>query len=94
MYQNKRAAVKRARTGDAERATIFWGYVLFIFTIVSFVVFLYATIISKLLPDTNYKILIWIKYDHYYCWLIPTTIPVTYLFIYLNWMSLKFFRHN
>jgi len=94
MYQNKRAAVKRARTGDAERATVFWGYVILICTVCSFVAFSYATIISKVLPETGYKFLDGIKYDHYYCWLIPTMIPVTYLFIYLNWMSLKFFRHN
>eukprot|EP01102_Stenamoeba_stenopodia_P003426 TRINITY_DN13425_c0_g1_i1.p2 TRINITY_DN13425_c0_g1~~TRINITY_DN13425_c0_g1_i1.p2 ORF type:complete len:115 (+),score=24.51 TRINITY_DN13425_c0_g1_i1:185-529(+) len=33
-------------------------------------------------------------YYVYYPFLINATIPVTLMFIYINWASLKFFRHN
>lgn len=32
--------------------------------------------------------------DEYYIYLIPLTIPSFVIFIYVNWLSLKFFRHN
>ncbi len=32
--------------------------------------------------------------DRYYCLLIPLSIPVTLLAVYLNWVGLKLFRHN
>lgn len=40
------------------------------------------------------NILDWIKDDYFYCMLVPVTIPVTVIAVYLNWLSLKFFRHN
>ena len=30
----------------------------------------------------------------YYCYVVTATIPATFVFIYFNWLSLKFFRHN
>lgn len=35
-----------------------------------------------------------IELDVYYCYLLPLTIPVSFLAFYANWVSLKFFRHN
>uniref|UniRef100_K3X9E8 Uncharacterized protein n=1 Tax=Globisporangium ultimum (strain ATCC 200006 / CBS 805.95 / DAOM BR144) TaxID=431595 RepID=K3X9E8_GLOUD len=35
-----------------------------------------------------------IERDVYYCYLVPLTIPVTFVACYANWVSLKFFRHN
>jgi len=32
--------------------------------------------------------------DTYYCVLVPLTLPVAVFFILLNWMGMKFFRHN
>jgi hypothetical protein len=40
------------------------------------------------------KLLDWIKYDNYYCLLIPITAIVWIYFILWNWMGMKFFRHN
>jgi len=54
----------------------------------------YALAISKLLPDTGFVLLDAIKHDRYYSYLLAATIPVTLIFIYFNWLSLKFFRHS
>jgi len=54
----------------------------------------YAGVISKFLPDTGIILLDDIKYDYYYCYLVPLTILPTYMVIYLNWLSMKFFEFN
>ena len=55
----------------------------------------YAIVISKSLPHTaNGFITTNIRNDHYYCYLLPLAIPSTILFIYLNWVGMKFFRNN
>lgn len=43
---------------------------------------------------SNTSILRAIEDDVYYCYLLPLTIPVSFLAFYANWVSLKFFRHN
>ena len=40
------------------------------------------------------NLLLALERDVYYCDLVPLTIPVTILVSYVNWVSLKFFRHN
>ena len=30
----------------------------------------------------------------YYCYLLPSCVPATIIFVIANWFSLKFFRHN
>lgn len=32
--------------------------------------------------------------DLYYVFLVPLTIPTFYMFIYMNWLGMKFFKHN
>lgn len=70
--------------------------VLFIITaLVIFTFSLYAFIISKFfMPYTGNQILDWIKDDEYYCCLIPSTIVTTLLFMYVNWVAMKYFRHS
>ena len=59
-----------------------------------FVFEIYALIVSKLfMPYTGHVVIDWIKDDEYYCVLIPILIPVTVVFMYLNWLSMKFFKH-
>lgn len=41
-----------------------------------------------------FQILNRIKYDDYYCFLIPTTGLVWIYWVMWNWMGMKFFRHN
>ena len=51
-------------------------------------------VFSKLMPLTGNTILDSIKNDSYYALLVPATLPVLVIFFFLNWLSLKFFRHN
>ena len=74
--------------------TYCFGYGVLVVVMGFFVVAIYMTVISKIMPYTENAILDAIKDDMYYCFLLPLTIPVGVLFVYLNWMSLKFFRHN
>ncbi|CAO0799302.1 unnamed protein product [Mucor circinelloides] len=74
--------------------TYLYGYALLIGTIFVFVMSGYSIIGSKYMPDTNNKILDWIKYDNYYCLLVPITAIVWIYWVLWNWMGMKFFRHN
>ncbi|KAL0145106.1 phosphatidylinositol N-acetylglucosaminyltransferase subunit Y-domain-containing protein [Mucor lusitanicus] len=74
--------------------TYLYGYALLIATIFVFVMSGYSIIGSKYMPDTNNKVLDWIKYDNYYCLLIPITAIVWIYWVLWNWMGMKFFRHN
>jgi hypothetical protein len=51
-------------------------------------------LISKMMPITGIALLDAIKEDNYYCFLCPLCIPTTIIAIYINWMSLKFFKAN
>ena len=70
------------------------GYLLMVGSFLFCAGSLYTIVLSKVLPDFDNLFLDAIKHDHYYCYLIPACIPVTMIFIYFNWLSLKFFRHN
>ncbi|KNE57947.1 hypothetical protein AMAG_18358 [Allomyces macrogynus ATCC 38327] len=56
--------------------------------------FLYAAIISKLMPATGIWWLDAIRDDLYYCFLIPLMAPVSIFFLIWNWYGKKLFRHN
>eukprot|EP00386_Alphamonas_edax_P011332 GDKI01035959.1.p1 GENE.GDKI01035959.1~~GDKI01035959.1.p1 ORF type:complete len:108 (+),score=19.66 GDKI01035959.1:103-426(+) len=58
-----------------------------------FVASMYCLIISKFMPDTGNFVLDSIKRDWYYCLLIPCLVPTSFVFIYVNWVSMKYFRH-
>ncbi|KAK9811712.1 hypothetical protein WJX72_008827 [[Myrmecia] bisecta] len=40
------------------------------------------------------RLLLFLRDDEYYHLLVPLTIPVSIIAVFLNWMSLKFFKHN
>lgn len=69
------------------------GSLLILLSLPLFCAAAYALVISKLLPATGNWILDSIKQDRYYCFLIPLTLPVTFLAVYFHWLSLKFFKH-
>lgn len=77
-----------------EDRTYLFGYSLLCLTFCFFVTSSYMLVISKFMPYTGHAVLDWVKDDYYYCILFPLTIPVSVVFVYLNWTSLKFFRHN
>jgi hypothetical protein len=77
-----------------DASTAFYGYLLLIGTGMFFVCWTYAFIVSKWMPYTGNALLDAIKEDSYYTPLIPVVGIVTWMFVYINWMSLKFFRHK
>lgn len=90
----ERMMFERYQQNDRTDNAALWGYFLLATTFLFFVFSSYALFISKLMPATGNDLLDAIKFDYYYCFLVPATGLVTWLFIYLNWMMLKFFRHN
>ncbi len=59
-----------------------------------FVFNVYCIVASKLLPSLGNPILDFLKTDKYYSILFPLLIPTVVFAIYLNWLSMKFYRHN
>lgn len=92
MYQYKREAVQRPWARQNE--TALWGWVVLVGTLVAYIIGMYALVVSKIMPETGNPILDWVARDYYYSSLIVVMIPVSVIFVYFNWLSLKFFRHN
>jgi len=74
-------------------STVCWGLVLIISGASSFIVFFYATVLSKILPPSGIPFLSAIENDRYYCLLVPLTIPVLVVIVYFHWLSMKLFKH-
>ena len=49
---------------------------------------------SKFLSPTGNKLLDFIAQDWYYPMVLALTMPVTLVAVFINWLSMKFFRHN
>jgi len=49
---------------------------------------------SKFLPHTGNVVLDALAGDWYYSLLLPLTVPVTLVAVFVNWLAMKFFRHN
>ncbi|PVU89862.1 hypothetical protein BB561_005144 [Smittium simulii] len=75
-------------------STPLYGYALLTGTVMFLVVFVYALVISKLLPSTGYFFLDKIKKDDYYVLLVPMSSLFTIFFVFANWVGMKYFRHN
>ncbi|KAM3339611.1 hypothetical protein P3S68_029480 [Capsicum galapagoense] len=69
------------------------GVAFLAFGSISFLVFVYVVIVSKLLPPFDNPILAAIQNDRYYCFLVPLTLPILVVAIYFHWLSMKIFKH-
>ncbi|KAG6525613.1 hypothetical protein ZIOFF_015575 [Zingiber officinale] len=69
------------------------GWAFIICGTISFLTLCYAAIISKILPEPRNSILLSIRNDWYYCFLVPLTLPVLIVLVYLHWLSMKLFKH-
>ena len=87
-----------ARDGTVEAmdydTTPLWGWGLLIATAMTFVFGTYAMIVSKWMSDTGSRFFDAIKYDAYYCYAASSLLPVFVYFVIINWLGLKYFRHN
>jgi len=70
------------------------GISLIGFSAALFIGVFYAMLIAPLVGSTGHIILDFIQSDSFYCCLVPLMIPVSMMFMYANWVSIKFFRHS
>jgi len=93
-----------------QRMTRVWGWLILIGTWTFFIVTVYTLFLSKLLvpywdlqaytsSELGWQryignLLLWIQKDFHYCFLVPLTFPVIFFFVFLNWLGMKYFRHN
>ncbi|CAM6108823.1 unnamed protein product [Calypogeia fissa] len=70
-----------------------WAFGLIATGVLLLVVFLYAAIVSKMLPPTGIFVLDALRADWYYNLLVPLTIPTMVVAVYLHWLSMKLFKH-
>ncbi|KAK9125153.1 hypothetical protein Scep_013999 [Stephania cephalantha] len=75
------------------RGNVFWAWSLIIIGCILFLSFFYAAILSKLLPKSENPIISAIQNDRYYCILVPVTLPLLVVAVYLHWLSMKLFKH-
>jgi len=56
---------------------------------------MYALVVAKMMPDTGVAVLDFVKYDTHYVKAVPVFIlMVSFLWVYWNWASMKYFKHN
>jgi phosphatidylinositol N-acetylglucosaminyltransferase subunit Y len=71
------------------------GYAFILLGLCFWVIGAYATFFSKLvMPYTGNVVLDWIKDDKYYVQVFPAWCLVIIVLVWLNWLSMKFFRHT
>ncbi|KAI3987676.1 hypothetical protein MKX01_028410 [Papaver californicum] len=75
------------------KANVFGGYFFLLCGSISFLLFLFSVIISKLLPPSSNRIVAAVQNDRYYCFLVPLTLPVLVVAVYFHWLSMKLFKH-
>ncbi|KAK9692051.1 hypothetical protein RND81_09G237900 [Saponaria officinalis] len=70
-----------------------WGSIFVVFGVTSFAVFLYAAVVSKIMPLSDNPFISAIQRDRYYCFLVPLSVPVLVVAVYFHWLSMKLFKH-
>ncbi|KAF0715020.1 hypothetical protein AaE_011425 [Aphanomyces astaci] len=86
-----------------------WGYVIVSLSAIFFITFMqvhlssdvvieYLIVVAKVLPPPtpgrSFPMMDAIRGDQHYCYLVPLTIPVAFIAMYVSWVSLKYFRQN
>ncbi len=70
------------------------GWILLFVTFLFFTVGMYSVLISKFMPVVGHPVLDFLREDFHYTLLPVFIIPVFIIVVYLNWLGMKFFRHN
>ena len=71
-----------------------YGYSILVIVFLLSLAYIYAGILSKLLPYSGVELLDAVKEDVYFCHLAPLILLPTLIMIYLNWLSFEHFRQN
>jgi len=92
----KTSQIYEERATPAENSHLYelFGFFLIGFAVLLFTLTTYALILSPLIGETGHSLLDFIREDYYYSLLIPLMVPVTLCVGYVNWVSIKFFRHS
>jgi len=90
MQRGIKARLQRA----PDDSTPLWGYVLVACSFLWFFGMMFCLVGSKLLPVTGNRLVDFLRTDWYYSLLVPLTVPVALVAIYLNWLGMKLFRHS
>mmetsp|Transcript_16884 Transcript_16884/g.59029 ORF Transcript_16884/g.59029 Transcript_16884/m.59029 type:complete len:139 (-) Transcript_16884:228-644(-) len=83
-----------AADGGEDDNTPTWGYLLLAATLAFFVVTLYAVLVAPLMPRTGNVVLDFFSSHPRYALQLPLLLPTTFVAVLINWMAMKFFRHN
>jgi hypothetical protein len=51
-------------------------------------------VVAKFMPETGYPLLDFFRHDEYYCYVVPLTILPSLIALYLNWVSIEFYKHG
>lgn len=73
------------------------GWLLLVASAGSLALFLYAAVLVRLLPAPSKAAspVLWaIREDDYYHLLVPVTVPVAVVAVYLNWFSINLFKSS
>jgi hypothetical protein len=85
---------KTYRISNKMPSMIFTGWALLVGSWAWLTVSTYTMILSKLLPLPKHHVLVAIALDRHYCLVPSASIVVLIFFAVLNWLGLKYFRHN
>lgn len=79
-------------TKDMNIRGLWWDFLFFVAVPGAY---LYWAILSKLLPvPEEGGLLRWIAQDRFVVLLLPSLVPVAVIWIFLNWLALKYLRTN
>ena len=73
------------------------GWLLLTGSLGSLALFLYAAVVVRVLPAPSKEAgpVLWAVYeDEYYHLLVPVTVPVAVIAVYLNWFSINLFKSS
>ncbi|KAL9248188.1 hypothetical protein vseg_021540 [Gypsophila vaccaria] len=70
-----------------------WGVIFVMVGLVSFALFIYAAVVSKIMPQSDNPYISAIQRDRYYCFLVPLSVPILVVAVYFHWLSMKLFKH-
>jgi hypothetical protein len=83
--------------GDPDRATVLGGYALVVISFLWFSLMTFNMIGAKFLPEQGpdgNAVLEFLRTDAYYSMLLPCTVPVVLVAVYLVWFSRKLYQHS
>ncbi|KAL4456633.1 hypothetical protein ABPG74_000740 [Tetrahymena malaccensis] len=79
---------------ENQNVSMIIGYLCLTFAAVFFTSTLFSIFFAPFLQPTTHNLIDFLTNDKYYCFLIPLSLPVTCLIIYMNWVSMKYFKHS